>query len=261
MSNTRQQTSWFLIPLLAVMMASCAANDDYGQQEADQRDYDESEFRSLFNGEDLSGWVVPEGDGGHWRVEDGVIDYDAQSQADGDRNLWTEEEFGDFVLRLEWRLPETPFVNHNAMIIRPDGSPQRGPDGEIVRISVPDSDSGVYLRGEPKAQVNIWTWPVGSGEVWGYRTDQDMPAEVREAVTPNIMADNHVGEWNEFEITMEDEYLTVVLNGHKVIDRAHLIDVPERGPIALQHHGRMEDGEWVSSPSIVQFRNIYIKEL
>src|SRR5262249_8379613 len=32
-------------------------------------------FVALFNGRDLSGWKVPEGDGGHWKVVDGVIDY------------------------------------------------------------------------------------------------------------------------------------------------------------------------------------------
>lgn len=218
-------------------------------------------FRSLFNGSDLSGWVIPEGDGGHWKVVDGVIDYDALSQAEGSKDLWTEESFGDFTLRVEWRLTETPFINHNAMIVRPDGTPQRGPDGEIMRISLPDSDSGIYVRGEPKAQVNIWCWPVGSGEVWGYRTDPRMPAEVLEAVTPSRMADNHVGEWNAFEITMRGERLTVILNGHKVIDEARLPGIAEHGPIGLQHHGRMENGEWVSSPSLVQFRNIYIREL
>ncbi len=38
-------------------------------------------FVALFNGKDLTGWSVPEGDGGHWKVADGVIDYDAQSEA------------------------------------------------------------------------------------------------------------------------------------------------------------------------------------
>ena len=28
----------------------------------------------LFNGKDFTGWKVPEGDNGHWRVVDGVID-------------------------------------------------------------------------------------------------------------------------------------------------------------------------------------------
>lgn len=221
----------------------------------------DDDFRSLFNGEDLSGWVIPEGDGGHWQVKDGVIDYDARSQAPDDKNLWTEESFDDFVLKIDWRLKETPFVNENVPIIRPDGTYQRDADGEVIRMAVPDSDSGIYLRGMPKAQVNIWTWPIGSGEVWGYRTDPDMPPEVVEAVTPSTMADNHVGEWNSFEIRMVDDRLTVDLNGTRVIDDAQLPDVNESGPIALQHHGEKEDGEWVSSPSLVQFRNIYIKEL
>ena len=38
-------------------------------------------FTALFNGKDFTGWKVPEGDGGHWKVEGGVIDYDAQSEA------------------------------------------------------------------------------------------------------------------------------------------------------------------------------------
>jgi len=223
---------------------------------------DNNEWRSLFNGENLEGWIIPEGDGGHWQVKDGVIDYDAQSQAEGEKDLWTEESFGDFELKLEWKIKETPFVNPNVMLIRPDGKPQRDEDGEIIRISMPDSDSGIYVRGSSKAQVNIWTWPVGSGEVWGYRTDENMPDEVRAGVTPNRFADNHIGEWNEFVITMKDDHLSVELNGHLVIENAQLPDVPESGPIALQHHGSMdENGEWISSPSLVQFRNIEIREM
>ena len=42
-------------------------------------------FIALFNGKDLTGWKVPEGDGGHWKVVDGVIDYDAQSEAKGEQ--------------------------------------------------------------------------------------------------------------------------------------------------------------------------------
>jgi hypothetical protein len=218
-------------------------------------------FAPLFNGLDLAGWVVPDGDNGHWRVVDGVIDYDGLSEAQGDKNLWSEREFGDFVLRLEWRITETPFINRNVPLIRPDGTHQRGPDGEIVRLAIPDSDSGVYVRGSSKAQVNIWCWPIGSGEVYGYRTDPNMPPEVVAAVTPRVMADNHVGEWNAFEITMAGDRLTVRLNDVLVIESALLPGVPERGPIAPQHHGRMENGEWVSPPSLVQFRNIEIREL
>src|SRR5437879_5908786 len=60
-------------------------------------------FTSLFNGKDLSGWKVPEGDNGHWKVSGGVIDYDARSEGRGDKCLRTEKSFGDFVLRVDWR--------------------------------------------------------------------------------------------------------------------------------------------------------------
>src|SRR5262245_56880316 len=59
---------------------------------------------SLFNGKDLTGWKVPQGDNGHWKVVAGVIDYDAESEAAGDKNLWSEKEFGDFILRVDWRI-------------------------------------------------------------------------------------------------------------------------------------------------------------
>ena len=218
-------------------------------------------FVPLFNGRDLAGWKIPAGDNGHWRVTAGVIDYDARSEAAGDKALWTEGSFGDFVLRAEWRLKETPYVNPHAQIILPSGNPKRGADGKPIAIAVPDADSGIYLRGSSKSQVNIWCWPVGSGEVYGYRTDESMPPDVRAGVTPTTNADHDIGEWNAFEITMAGERLTVVLNGVKVIDQARLPGVAPRGPIALQHHGEWKDGQWQGPPSLVQFRSIEIKEL
>ena len=59
---------------------------------------------------------------------------------------------------------------------------------------------------------------------------------------------------------MRGERLTVVLNGERVLNEALLPGVPARGPIALQHHGEKKDGRWVLPPSLVQFRNIMIKE-
>ncbi|HEX3871391.1 MAG TPA: DUF1080 domain-containing protein [Pirellulales bacterium] len=143
-------------------------------------------FVPLFNGKDFSGWTVPEGDNGHWRVVEGVIDYDAMSEAKNkDKSLWTEKEFGDFTLRLDWRLTATPCEHYKVKIIKPDGDYKLDADGKEINVLLPTADSGVYLRDSTKAQVNIWCWPVGSGEVWGYRTDKDMPAEVRAAVTPS----------------------------------------------------------------------------
>ena len=45
------------------------------------------------------------------------------------------------------------------------------------------------------------------------------------------------------------------------IGNAQLPGVPAEGPIALQHHGGMRNGQWTGPPSLVQFRNIDIKEL
>ena len=84
-------------------------------------------FVPLFNGRDLAGWKVPVGDNGHWKVVGGVIDYDASSEAKGEeRSLWSERELGDFVLRAEWRIKETPYINPNVPIVLPDGSEKKG---------------------------------------------------------------------------------------------------------------------------------------
>jgi hypothetical protein len=218
-------------------------------------------FESLFNGKDFTNWKVPQDDNGHWKILDGVIDYDALSEAPKDKCLWSEKEYKDFVLMLDWRIKETPFNNPNVPIVLPSGLHKKDENGKEIKILVPDSDSGVYLRGSSKSQVNIWCWPIGSGEVYGYRMDKKMPAEVRAGVTPKVLADKNIGEWNRFKLTMKDDLLTVELNGIVVLDNAQLPGIPEKGAIALQHHGSKKNGEWTGPPSLVQFKNIFIKEL
>lgn len=110
----------------------------------------------------------------------------------------------------------------------------------------PGGDSGIFLRGKP--QVQIWDSPVGSGGLYNNRTNPK---------TPVNRADNPVGEWNTFLITMSGERVTVLLNGEKVVDDVVLENwpnydgrLPMTGTIELQHH---------KSPLL--FRNIFIKEL
>jgi hypothetical protein len=225
---------------------------------------DDAGFVSLFNGKDLSGWKVPKGDNGHWKVVDGVIDYDARSESKGtDRCLWSDKSYRDFVLELDWRLKPGPGFVWKVPELLPDGKPKRDANGKQVQVEIEDMDSGVYVRGTANAQINIWMWPIGSGEVWGYRTDSNMSDAVRAGVTPKKRADKPRGEWNHFEITMKGDRLTVKLNGEEVISNAQLPGVPAEGPIALQHHGDIDarTGKWRAPPSLVQFRNISIKEL
>jgi len=209
----------------------------------------EQGFRSLYNGLDLRGWKRVAGNEGHWRAKNWVLDYDGKSEAK-DKNLWTEEEFENFILIVDWCLPAKDGTEQVPVILA-DGSEATDSEGKGLTASVPVAgDSGIYLRGSSKSQINIWNWPVGSGEIWGYRTDKNMPPEVRKAATPILNADNRVGKWNRFEITAIGERVTVVLNGKTVIRQARLPAMPKRGAIALQHHG-----------DPIQFANIYIKEL
>ncbi|RYD68370.1 MAG: DUF1080 domain-containing protein, partial [Verrucomicrobiaceae bacterium] len=231
---------------LYVLSASCAVVSLASAAEAP------AGFTSLFNGKDLTGWKVPAGDNGHWKVLDGVIDYDARSEAKGDKNLWTEKNYGDFVLLLDWRIKETSGL-YPVPIVLPDGTHKKDDSGKEIITPTPNADSGIYLRGRDKAQINIWCWPVGSGEVYGYRTDKSMPAEVRAGVTPKVKADKPVGEWNTFEITMKGDRLSVLLNGQQVLENAQLPGIPATGPLALQHHGGFKDGKYQPASSLVQF--------
>lgn len=218
-------------------------------------------FTSIFDGRDFANWKVPEGDNGHWKILEGVIDYDAESEAPKDKNLWTEKQYRDFTLYVDFRIKSTPYKNPNVPIILPSGLHKLDENGKEIEMVVPDSDSGILLRGNSKSQVNIWCWPTGCGEVYGYRMDEKMPPEVRRAVTPIVNADKNIGEWNTFKITVKGNVLNVELNGIPVIKNATLPGLPETGAIGLQHHGSKKNGIWNSPPALVQFRNIFIKEI
>jgi putative heme-binding domain-containing protein len=213
-------------------------------------------FISLFNGRDMEGWrefpdqpprVSRSTPGApavrHWLAREGVLEHDGK---EGD--LWTEREFGDFTLRLEWRWSDRP-VWEDFPLIGADGLEQRLNGRPVTERVLDAGDSGVFLRGFRKAQANLFCYPVGSGEVWEYRTDPNMTPQQRRAVTPRRKADAPIGDWNRMEITLRGQRLTVVLNGDMVISDAALPGIPARGPVGLQHeHGR------------IQFRNLWIRE-
>lgn len=239
------------ISLLAIMGLSVRAADNQPPEG----------FTALFNGRDFTGWKVPDGDNGHWKIVDGSIDYDAESEARGDKSLWTTQEFGDFTLHVDWRIKETPYINPNVPYILPDGTHARDIKGKEIKMALPDSDSGIMLRGSGKNQINIWCWPIGSGEMYGYRTDPKQTPEVKAGATPKTQADKPVGEWNHYEITCRGDRVTVFLNGKKVLENAQIPGAAARGPVGLQHHGGKRDGKWNSPPSLLQYKNIFIKSL
>ncbi len=210
----------------------------------DQRCKPDEGFVSLFDGT-LTGWREKPGEEGHWKADDWRLVHDGRGDS-----LWSDHEFGDFELICDWRWTGQP-TKAQVPLIRPDGTSPLGPDGKPQTVEVDDyGDSGIYLRGSDKSQVNIWCWPIGSGEVYGYRTDINQPPAVKQGVTPTEKADAPPGQWNRFRIRMQGDRLTVNLNGKTVIQDAQLPGVPRKGPLALQHHG-----------APIEFANIYVREL
>lgn len=206
---------------------------------ANEEGVKEAGFTKIFNGGTLDGWKHTP-DTTNWKALHGIMKHNGKPGPVSD--LWTEKSYKDFTLVCDWRWsgrgPIQPWP-----IVLPDGS-------ESGKADIETLDSGIYLRGSTKSQVNLWNSPIGSGEVYGYRTDGRMSAEVKAGVTPKSNADKPPGEWNRTMITLKGDRLTVSLNGKVVIENALLPGVPANGPVGLQHHG-----------SAIDFTNIWIKEL
>ena len=83
----------------------------------------------------------------------------------------TEREFGDFELRVDWRIKSTPYTNPNVPYILPDGSHARDSTGKPLKLALPDSDSGIILRGDVKNQGEHLVLGPRLREFYGYRTD------------------------------------------------------------------------------------------
>lgn len=222
-------------------------------------------FTALFRGKDLDQWRIPKNDGRHWRLYEDMIDYDGLSQAPKNetKDLWTRRTFRDFVLLVDWRLKGEPGFRHRVPALDKDGNQRKDREGKDIWFEIDDIQSGILLRGKDDNEVNICKWPSGSGGIGGARRDSRLPPETRAAYTPREKADNPPGEWNTFEITVQGDRVTVRLNGKEVIPDAPLPDPTKEGPIGLMHAGTpdLRLKRWRSPPSLVQFRNIYIKEL
>ncbi len=223
--------------------------------------FKEAGYTQLFNGEDLSGWIIPEGDNGHWSVIDGVIDYDARSEAEGNKSLMSEKEYKDFELHVEWRFKGYGDHLFKLPTILPSGEYLRDENGKIIEPLGPNSDSGILLKGV--GQTNLWCWSVGSGELWSIRNNKELPAEARAAAVPSSNQDNPVGFWNAFDITVKGERITIKNNGIIVINNAHYPGLNVKGSIGFQHHGGVDakTRKLKGASSLVQFRNIWIKEI
>lgn len=202
-------------------------------------------FTPLFNGKDLTGWVygtrggAPNKSGKGYQVENGVL---FTTKEDGG-NLFTEKEYGDFILRFEFKLTENA---NNGIGIR---APLEGDAAYVgMEIQVLDDSGSQYTNLQP-AQYH--------GSVY-----QMFPAK-RGFQKP-------VGEWNTEEIAVKGRQVKVTLNGTTIVD-ANLDDVKDEAVLARHRNLTAPEGSrgiantrghigFLGHGAHVDFRNIRVKE-
>ncbi len=219
------RTKWtFVGMLVALGMAMLLAEPHTQVLGAD----DEAGFVPIFNGKDLTGWT---GDTKGYVIENGAI----VCKPGG--NLFTEQEYSDFVFRFEFKL--TPGAN-NGIGIRAPLTGNAAYDG--MEIQVLDDRDPKYKDLHPYQ---------AHGSIYGV-----VPAE-RDHLKP-------VGEWNTEEITAKGRQVKVVLNGVTIVDadidkastpktidgNAHPGLKNTKGHIGFLGHG-----------DVVEFRNLRVKDL
>jgi len=169
---------------------------------------------NLFNGKDLTGWrLINEKQTNGFKVVDGALVNDPVQTEGAPHisygNLRTDREFEDFNLKLEVNVPA-------------------------------GNNSGVYLRGMYEIQVvDSYKKPL----------DPHNMGAVYSRITPASAAEKPAGEWQTLDITLCKRYVTVILNGVKIIDNQPVYgptggairsDVFAPGPVYLQgDHGKV----------------------
>ncbi len=190
--------------------------------------FENPDFRPLFDGATLDGWVTR---GGHydgdalWSVEDGCITGRPGPDNAGGL-LYTSRPYSSFDLQLDARL-DVPF------------------------------DSGIFLRMAPEGRgAQVTLDDRDDGEIGAIYSDAFLQHNA------NARSQRRPGDWNHFEVlcTGFDMDITVWMNGELITQYA----VPEgtagfapRGLIGLQVHGSRED----PPGNTVQFRDVRIREL
>ena len=212
---------------------------------ANEADLKATDYTKIFSGSDLIGWKYESTGDHNWFATNGILKHTGKKGATND--LWTNESYKDFTMVFDWRWAGGG-VKKMQPIVMPDGSDKLGADGKKELAEIEEHDSGIYLRGASKCQINLWNWTCGSGEIYGYRTDPKQSPAVKAACTPKRKADRPLGEWNRTIITVKGDTVNVSLNGETVIENAILAGMPAEGSIGLQHHGQAID-----------FANIWVK--
>jgi len=159
----------------------------------------EAKTKSIFNGKNFKGWVLPE-DNIWWSIEDGNL-WAKSDPAKKGSILWTKKSYGDFVLEGDFLMGE----------------------GVV--------DSGFFLRSE-KDQIQIGISGSLKRDMTAspYIPGKGYPIEADGVET--LLKQN---DWNTMRIQLVDQTYKVWLNGQEVMTYTSE-NMPEKGPIGLQLH-------------------------
>jgi hypothetical protein len=198
------------------------------------------QFRSLFNGKDLSGWVNVNTAPDTWRVRDGMI------ICSGHPNgvMRTEKEYENYILHVEWMHMEPGgnsgvFAWSSASPVPPSPFPS-GIEIQMLELEWPNlhKKDGVT---PPVAYVH--------GELFGVNGVKIVPDNPRGERSMSI--ENRCkgrGEWNVYDVVAVDGTMKLSVNGKFVNGFSR--STQKKGYLCLESEG-----------AEIHFRNIRIMEL
>ncbi len=189
-------------------------------------------FTVLFDGSNLDQWT---GNTIGYKIDQGSILVDTADGHPG--NLYTKQQYGDFVLRFEFQL--TPGAN-NGIGIR---APLEGDAAYVgMEIQVLDNEADMYK------DLHAYQY---HGSVYGV-----IPAK-RGFLEPT-------GQWNYEEITAKGANIKVVLNGTVILD-GNIDEASKNGTADKREHPGLHNPAghigFLGHGAVVRFRNLRIKEL
>ena len=188
---------------------------------------DEKKFQSIFNGIDLTGWKGPLE---NYEVVDGTI----RCKSGKGGTVFNENEYSDFVARLEFKLPPG---GNNGLAIRYQGSGDTAYNG-MCELQVLDNEHEKFAD---KLDVRQY-----HGSAYG------MVAAHRGYLRPT-------GEWNFQEVTVLGSTIKVELNGTVILDCD--LDKVEEYMAGKPHPGKANTSGYfglAGHNDPVEFRNLRI---
>lgn len=187
-----------------------------------------SNFKSIYNGKDFSGWKGPID---NYEVVDGAI----RCKKEKGGTIYHEDEYADFVARLEFRLPPG---GNNGLAIRYPGEGDTAYVG-MCELQVLDSEHKKYADLDPR-QFH--------GSAYGMRAAHR--GYLRET-----------GKWNFQEVTVQGSKIKVELNGSVILD-TDLAEVKEfKGEPVTGKDRKSGYFGLAGHNDPVEFRNLSIKTL